>query len=229
MLRVAVFALCTIALTLSASAFGSINSLGQQSEREKITRLGLAGFRLGPETMDEIAGKTKSAGAVGVPDVPGRGLINSTEAHCDGGDYFEVAGYLQPAAEAAAALGACRRFVFRALRRAVDAASGIADENGDVNSAEIPSILPCIYDGSARRAKCNVLEQMGLALHAAQDFYSHSNWVDIVTGLPTVENPPGPRAMRPGAVHGSDDERLVGAGTDQRLLRGQAGAGALHI
>ena len=50
--------------------------------------------------------------------------------------------------------------------------------------------MPCSYNGKPGRAKCNVLEHFGLALHASQDFYSHSNWVDAAGGN-TVANPPG--------------------------------------
>ena len=43
------------------------------------------------------------------------------------------------------------------------------------------------------RAKCNVLEHLGSVLHAAQDFYSHSNWADQADPNRPLSpsNPPG--------------------------------------
>ncbi len=39
---------------------------------------------------------------------------------------------------------------------------------------------------------CNVLENLGLAFHAAQDFYAHTNWVDQPAAGPIgLANPPG--------------------------------------
>lgn len=176
----------------TAQAFGSIGGLDQDLEHEKITRLGLAGFGLGPDTMDEIAGTKGEFGAVGAPDRPDRGLMNEERAHCDSGDTMDVPGYPQSAAAARKAIMACRAFMFRHLENAVVEAGKIATPDGRVRSREIPSTIPCTFSGRSGRAKCNVLEELGLALHTAQDFYAHSNWVDLpASGLITTENPPG--------------------------------------
>lgn len=174
-------------------AFGTVNLLGQHAEHEKITRLGLARFGLGPKTMAEIAGKTGSFGAVGAPDHPARGLMSRPEAHCDGADAFEGrSGYPRSAADAAARLTACRSWIVRNLREAVQSAGDLVGADGSIRDSEIPTFVSCTYNGKRGRAKCNVLESIGLALHAAQDFYSHTNWTDRpLAGELSLTNPPG--------------------------------------
>lgn len=177
----------------SSFGFGSINLLGQGAEHEKITRIALARFGLGNKTMTEIAGKTGSLGAVGAPDNPIRGLISKAEAHCDGGDTFPGRpDYPKQPSNAAAQLEKCRNWINRNLRDAVASAGALVDRNGGINDSEIPTFFSCTYNGKRGRAKCNVLEAIGLALHAAQDFYSHSNWTDVPSsGEPSLTNPPG--------------------------------------
>ncbi len=193
MLKSAMAAAAALAcLTTSAFAFGSVNIAGQQAEHERITRAALAGFHLGSETMDEIAGKRRSFGAVGAPDRPDRGLLSTKSAHCDGGDHLDTPGYPQSANDAAAHLAACRAGIFAHLSAAVKAAGAIADRRGNINSSEIPTFVSCTYNGKPGRAKCNVLEDLGLAFHAAQDFYAHTNWVDTPANGPIgLDNPPG--------------------------------------
>lgn len=186
-------------LTPVAIAFGTVEGLGQSSEHEKITRLGLMVFHLGPDTMDSLAGERGAFGAVGAPDRPDRGLMSNQAAHCDGGDTMGSPGYPQSKAEAEAKLTACRDFIFTALDAAVKAAGRIVPENTlSIMDDEIPSMIPCLYDGSSGRAKCDVLEQIGMALHAAQDFYAHTNWVDVpAPGALTAENPAGLKHAEP--------------------------------
>lgn len=184
-------ALALIAAPPAAHAFGTINSLGQNAEHEKITRLALGPLGFEPDTLDEIAGKTGTFGAVGAPDNPARGLLTRADAHCDGGDYLAVQGYPHPANAAQAALFACRDWTLAALETAVRAAAGLLDGNGNVRGSEIPGLIPCVYDGGPGRAKCEVLDAFGLALHAAQDFYAHTNWTDQTAGAISIENPPG--------------------------------------
>jgi len=64
---------------------------------------------------------------------------------------------------------------------------------GKIDDAQIPTIVPCTYFGNKGRAKCNVLEDLGLTLHAAQDFYAHTNWVDQPNDARPINasNPPG--------------------------------------
>lgn len=171
----------------AAHAFGAIRGLGQDAEHERITRAALAD--LGPRSLDELAGRRGASGAVGAPDNPLRGLMSERAAHCDGGDSLASSaapGYPQTQAQAQAILAECRGFIVRALEAAVAAAAPLAEPSAR------DAALSCSFRGQPTRAKCAVLEQLGLAFHAAQDFYSHSNWVDRpAPGAISARNPPG--------------------------------------
>ncbi len=194
MIRARLIWLCLI-LGLSSSsafAFGTINSLGQHAEHEKITRLGLAKFGIGRKTLDEIAGKRGTYGAVGAPDRLNRGLISVSEAHCDNGDSLDRAGYPQSKEKAAAQLSKCRRWIFRWFNKAVETADKLVDKNGRLTRQGRVSEFSCKFDGKRGSVKCRVLGAMGVVFHAAQDFYSHTNWTDINPGRDTGrKNPPG--------------------------------------
>jgi hypothetical protein len=188
----------TLALASQASGFGTISGLGQNREHERITRHALAcGGPVGadcfqPTSLDELAGKGGTWGGVGAPDNPLRGLVLSSVAHCDNADYFATPGYPQTRAAAQAHLVACRNTMNANLDAAVRAAARLLDSAGHVDDSQIPTVVSCTYDGSPGRAKCDVLEDFGLVLHAAQDFYAHSNWVDqAAPGAISLANPPG--------------------------------------
>lgn len=183
-------------LLAPAFAFGTIEGLGQNSEHEGITRAALANAGLERDTMDMLAGRRGSFGAVGAPDRPDRGLLTESAAHCDNADYFAPAAgappYAQSEAEAAARLAACRVFMNAALSAAVEHAGRIVPEGGNaVADSEIPTRIACLFTGTPGRAKCDVLEQLGMAMHVAQDFYAHTNWTDAQVQTPSPENPPG--------------------------------------
>ena len=189
---VAVFAAVFLLPIAQAFAFGSIGALGQAAEHERITRIALKNEGIGPNTLEEISGTNGRMGAVGAPDSPDRGLMDQSSAHCDNGDHLAVPGYPVSEDESYRVLDSCRQFIFRQLRVAVEAAGRIVGTNGRVDTAQIPSFVPCNYNGQSGRAKCDVMGALGLAFHAAQDFYSHSNWVDIPANGPIgPENPPG--------------------------------------
>jgi hypothetical protein len=58
-------------------------------------------------------------------------------------------------------------------------------------TAENTSIA-CDFNGTGSSVKCNVLEHLGLAFHASQDFYAQTNWVDRPSKAEiSPENPPG--------------------------------------
>jgi hypothetical protein len=183
---------------IGATGFGTIRGLGQNAEHERITRQGmtLGGQFLGPLTLSELAGQNGTWGAVGAPDNPARGLMSSQKNHCDGADWFNVSGYPQSKAAAQAKLEACRTYIFDRLNEAVrDSEALVTQTNGKwvPLADQMPtSSNTCTYLGQKGRAKCNVLEDMGLALHASQDFYSHSNWGDqAASGASATDNPPG--------------------------------------
>lgn len=182
-IAIAVLAAFTSALQI-AHAFGTINTLGQNAEHEKITRAALPALQ--PKTLAELAGKKGSFGAVGAPDRPGRGLIDQSSPHCDGGDYLAIDGYPQSREAAQAKLAACRGWIWEHLDKAVAAAAPLASPSA-ANTA-----LGCPFDGRSGSAKCLVLDHFGVALHAAQDFYSHTNWADkAAPGAASAKNPPG--------------------------------------
>jgi hypothetical protein len=78
------------------------------------------------------------------------------------------------------------------LTEAVTDARAMLDDKGRLRPGQVT--LGCVFVGGVKgRAKCNVLEDFGMALHTAQDFYAHSNWVDIPdrTRPRGLDNPPG--------------------------------------
>lgn len=192
-----------------ASAFGTVDGVkGQNREHERVTRhaLGCAegldrSICFERESLDEIAGKPTSWGrvywgAVGAPDNPATLLMFSSSAHCDNGDYVDSPGYPNTQAAARQALINCRAEMDKYMNEAVRDAGKLLLPSGKVNDSEIPTYFSCTYlyanRGPTSRAKCNVLEDFGRVLHAAQDFYSHSNWVDAGgPGALSLENPRG--------------------------------------
>lgn len=175
-----------------ALSFGTINSLGQHAEHERITRAGLARAGLGPRTLDQVAGREGAFGAVGAPDNPLRGLLSDKAAHCDGGDHLNALRYPHSAADAQSQLEACRNYIRAQMDAAVASAGRLLRPEGQIDIGQASISPSCVFNGRPGRAKCEVLEHLGQALHAAQDFYSHSNWTDQAgPGLTNAENPPG--------------------------------------
>jgi len=180
-----------------ASAFGTIRGLGQNAEHERITRHALGCGLLGGDTdcfqdktLVELAGEDNNFGAIGIPD---RGdLITQNKAHCDSGDYLGIPDYPHTRAEAQAALENCRAWMQKNLQDAVADAGALVDARGALRADQLK--IPCLFVGQIKgRAKCNVIEDLGILMHASEDFYSHSNWVDVADATQPVgpENPPG--------------------------------------
>jgi hypothetical protein len=184
----------------SAGAFGTINGMGQHAEHEKITKVLSCGaddpvascFQSGSMAM--LAGSDGTIGGVGLPDrlteIDGHG-----SAHCDGADYLPGAPYKpSDAARAVTAIDDCVDLFGRHIEEAVDAAGGLAD-GGKINFKQADATEPCPWDLSRSigveigtpSAKCKVVDGFGRALHAAEDFWSHTNWGDQANpNLPTV-------------------------------------------
>jgi len=187
-------ALAVFATAPAAMAFGTINGMGQNAEHEKITRLALdcrAGAHdcLEPRTLDVLAGKAGSFGMVGGPD--SGSLLLQSSAHCDNGDWLDRPGYDQDRDKARKALEACRDWIRANIEKAVAKADGLVDDAGGFRRGQI-SVNCAAFGRRQPTAKCEVLEALGAALHAAQDFYAHSNWVDrAAPGATGPENPPG--------------------------------------
>lgn len=199
--------LCQILVTLSAlatltcaaaHAFGTVSLLGQNTEHEKITRIALECKTANqincfkPKTLDSLAGTKGTFGAVGAPD-PGPTLFRFF-AHCSGGDFLNTKDYPRSKEKAQQALTLCRRYMIFHLNKAIERSVELLDDQGKLRVDEIPTVFPCGYAERAdKRAKCKVLKHLGAVLHAAQDFYAHSNWVDIADQSKPLgkDNPPG--------------------------------------
>jgi len=180
-------------LLVAVGGFGTVRFMGQDAEHERITRRALTcsgGACFAPLSLDEVAGRKGTWGAVGNPDDPRAGLMSSTAAHCDSGDHLDVAGYPQTAEAAQAKLESCRDWMVANLDKAVSEAARLLDANGRVIAAE--TALDCSFGPRVAGAKCKTLQAFGTVLHASQDFYSHSNWTDRAkSGAQGTENPPG--------------------------------------
>lgn len=182
--------------TGAALGFGTVRGVGQNAEHERITRhaLGCGLFQgencFEASTLKELAGGDNDFGAIGIPD---RGsLVPVNKAHCDSGDYLDMTGYPQTKAQAQQALENCRTWMLDKLHEAVSDAAKLVDDQGHLRESQMA--IPCLFVGQIKgHAKCNVIEDLGILLHASQDFYSHTNWVDVPdTDQPIgVENPPG--------------------------------------
>jgi hypothetical protein len=192
--RILIVAALALAFAGGAWAFGTTHSLGQNAEHEKITRLALACGRgpapcFQPLTLDQLAGRRGTLGAIGAPDAGT--LTFQHKAHCDGGDFLDAPGYPQTDAQARAALVACRSWMRSELELAAKEAADLVDKSGAIRPDQ--THLDCSYEAAFRGgAKCKALGDFGASLHAAQDFYAHSNWVDLpATGPVSPQNPPG--------------------------------------
>ena len=225
-----------------AGAFGSvdISLLGQKAVHEKITRsLGCAADSpvvncLQPLSLDVLAGRSGTFGAVGEPDNPLDGLPNPSARHCDNIDY----GYTsyQSIEEAQVSFDNCLEWFQSYMDFSVTSAAQLLKADGTIdpaatnlvnsfgstsNSCSFPD--PKKGNTSNDSAKCNVLNGLGRALHAYEDVWSHSNWgdqadpskpIDLTnpTGLGNVDQPsfmsyPGPRVgtIPEGLISGCDD------------------------
>ncbi|HEY1631002.1 MAG TPA: hypothetical protein VGF56_06780 [Rhizomicrobium sp.] len=196
--RYAALAACGFLLlgAQAAFGFGTVRGAGQNAEHERITRHALAcgliddGNCFQKKTLKELAGDDDNFGAIGIPD---RGeLVPENKAHCDSGDFLDVPGYPHAKDAARAALERCRAWMVAELRAAVSDAGELVGAGGRLRDSQMA--MPCLFVGQVKgHAKCNVIEDLGILLHASQDFYSHSNWVDVADTSQPIgsENPPG--------------------------------------
>lgn len=112
-----------------------------------------------------VAARDRLEPALRRPDITAITLWNP--AHCDGGDL--------PDGRGAAALSACRDWI----RAELDAAVGAADRLVDADGTPVPVRGRCgAFLAGDTDPLCRVDHHLGRALHAAQDFYAHTNWTD---------------------------------------------------
>jgi len=182
-LRTAPIVIVALFAASAAEAFGTVNVGRQSAEHEKITRLaftcaGAAGDAcFQPETLDQLAGRKGTFGAIGYPD--SSYAVFQSKAHCDNGDFLPTPGYPRTSAQAEASLASCRDWMAHNLDEAVEDAARLLGEDGRVRRSQVSMFVGCVWAFNVKgRAKCNVLQDMGILMHAAQDFYAHSNWVD---------------------------------------------------
>lgn len=196
----------TITWPIYAYAFGTVRHLGQSSEHEKITRQAFScemnvnvGFCFQKKTLNKLAGKNFTFGGVGYPD-KNQKLFKQDTAHCDNGDFLntpEAPGleYAQTASQAESKIKACRKWMQNNFDKAIVEAFNMLNDDGSLNSRAVKRKRNCIKsEGRKNSAKCKVLSHFGFTLHAAQDFYAHSNWVDTssdTTSKISTRNPPG--------------------------------------
>ena len=78
---------------------------------------------------------------------------------------------------------------------AVSAAEPLVQDGVVTAVATDMVLIPWIFEleSFSGVTKCEVLAYLSMALHGAQDFYTHSNWGDTVddTEAPSLSNPPG--------------------------------------
>jgi hypothetical protein len=194
-----------VAAAAPAGAFGTTASQG--AEHERITRLALAcpagvpsdGSCFEPVSLDQLAGRTGTFGAIGAPDVD---EILTPAAHCDDADYLNVSGYSRSRAQATAQLQACITHLRTRFGQAVSTAGAVLNSDGSISSGDVDLSIDCTFVGGVPgRAKCNSIEGFGRALHGIQDFYSHSNWTDQAgSGSISRTNPPGLNQSAPSAL-----------------------------
>jgi hypothetical protein len=189
----------------SAHSFGTINGFGQRAEHERITRAALTcatgqtsdNLCFEPRSLEQLAGARGSGGAIGAPDLGSEVL--KEQAHCDNGDYL-AGTYPQTRAAASDHLLGCVNHARGRMRAGLDEARRLLTGDGRVDPSQVSlsvSVIPphpanCVFNQTRGRAKCDAIEQFGRALHAVQDFYSHSNWADVAAAVPVgPANPPG--------------------------------------
>ena len=152
----------------------------------------MAGAGFGERTLTAFVGGGGRFGAVGAPDRPGRGLTSEPAAHCDEGDYLPIRGYPRSARQAQAVLERCREWIRRHTSLAVASAGELAPAGSSTGTRDYADPASCPFSGSDQDPKCRTLGLLGVAFHAAQDFYSHTNWVDAPTGSDlNPSDPPG--------------------------------------
>ncbi len=155
-----------------------------------------------------LAGGKGYLGGVGAPDGLAESLNSDDAAHCDNGDaWFPKSAwplgkgvYPRTMSDRNGALGNCLNRMQEYIATAVAQAGLLVDQNNvldprqaDLSSDCDVSYNPKVVDTAAgtQSAKCQALVAFGRALHIAEDFFSHSNWVDANPDAVGPGSPPG--------------------------------------
>lgn len=198
--------------TPPAGAFGSVNLPGtnQRPVHEPITRtLGCVADDavsncFEPLSLDILAGRSGTWGAVGEPDDPFDGVPNPAARHCD--DVDQGYGSYRTLAEAQIDFDKCLQWYQAYMEFAVASAARLLLPDGTIDPSQIGVVnaigttsnvctFPDPQKGNTSNdsAKCNVLGGLGRALHGYEDIWSHSNWGDVADPTQAVglRNPAG--------------------------------------
>jgi hypothetical protein len=216
LLAISAVGAASLMVPASAGAFGTINGMGQHAEHEKITKVLSCGAEdsvtpcFESASMAMLAGSDGTVGGVGLPDRVTE-IIGHGSAHCDDADYLPGRPYQRSdAARAVKAINDCVDLFGRHMEEAVNAAGGLANGREIIYSqADATDACPWDLSGSAgveigsASAKCKVVDGLGRALHAAEDFWSHTNWGDRA-------NPDEPTIVGEGA-NVKEDEKSDGS------------------
>jgi len=201
-----------LAFPAEVLSFGTIGHAGQHIEHERITKAALACSEtfagrdcFEKNSINQLAGSKNDYGAVGSPDVIFlQGLFIDDGEHCDNADYLDFEfdpDYPQSREKATEALQKCINHMKKEIGGGVRSAKPLLNAKGQISTYETSSnAIDCqfrsrvdILNQFTGRAKCNVLQGFGYALHGVQDFYSHSNYGDARNDKETISifNPPG--------------------------------------
>lgn len=216
MVACAAAALALGAFTTSAWGYGYRNHGNLTRNAVQCGRGSFHNVRSGPcfqgrRSTTALAGNTPGFGRLTCPRSPGvicNGAVHaadfvitgggsafSSTSHCDNADYNIIGAshYPQSRTTAQRALNQCIALFRARMRSALAFARGLVS-NGKIPKSNELSLSGCNFSSSVtkedKNAKCSVINQLGRAMHAAQDFYAHSNWTDVAGGH-TVTNPPG--------------------------------------
>ncbi|KAK0610901.1 hypothetical protein B0T14DRAFT_529285 [Immersiella caudata] len=215
--------LCLLSLPALVTSFGTVNEpniLGQHNEHEMVTRLAFQcpgpksdGTCFERRSLDQLAGYHLDFmgfpivgggfnGAVGAPDTLDP-VPEGPVAHCDDADFVAIPGYPQNRTAATAALQRCVDHLRVRFRQAWVSAEELLSPEGAIRpdmvelsnpfGGDCVFAFPSLQNPQSGRAKCNVIEGFGRALHGVQDFYAHSNWADKEDPNQPISdvNPPG--------------------------------------
>jgi len=159
-------------------------------------------------SMRMLAGTDGYFGGVGAPDRFAEAVLSSSDrAHCDNADAWfpttqgPFGSYPRTFGQRAAGLSDCLHLLQRYVGVAVEQAGLLVNSNGQLDAPQSDLSEDCNVDydpdlnpGKTHDrgwAKCNALIAFGRALHITEDFYSHSNWIDLNPSSVDIKNPPG--------------------------------------
>ncbi len=159
-------------------------------------------------SMRMLAGADGYFGGAGAPDRFYEAVISSSDrAHCDNADAWfpqsqgPFGSYPRSFGQRATGLSDCLHLLQRYVGVAVEQAGLLVKSDGQLDAPQSDLSEDCNvdYDPDLHPdkthdrgwAKCNALIAFGRALHITEDFFSHSNWIDLNPDSLDIKNPQG--------------------------------------